>query len=188
MAKSRSKQQVRIIAGEWRGRKLSFPDSDGLRPTSDRVRETLFNWLQSEIFGARCLDVFAGSGALGFEAASRGAKQVLMVEKHVKVHQALQASMQTLQADNVTLIQQDALKWLQHREDPFDVVFLDPPFQLVAHDKLCALLDQYGWVRAGGLVYLEYPAQQQVTLPEHWQIHKHKQAGNVHYVLAKTGV
>lgn len=187
MAKPRAKQQVRIIAGEWRGRRLSFPDIDGLRPTTDRVRETLFNWLQAYLPGATCLDLFAGSGALGFEAASRGAKSVQMVEKHPEVYQALQASKSALTASNVVLLNQDAIAALPAIGEGFDIVFADPPFQLNVLGQLCEQLDERSIVKVGGLIYLECPQQQAVDLPTHWQVLKEKKAGNVIYRLVKRG-
>ncbi|MBT5229637.1 MAG: 16S rRNA (guanine(966)-N(2))-methyltransferase RsmD [Methylococcales bacterium] len=187
MAKPRGKQQVRIIAGEWRGRKLDFPDVDGLRPSSDRVRETVFNWLQRDLLGARCVDLFAGSGALGFEAASRGAKQVLILEKHAAAWQSLKQAKSILQAQNVEVQKQDTMVWLRQPGDAFDVVFVDPPFQLQAVDDICEMLEQQGRVVEGSLIYLEYPLQQTVTLPPTWTMVKQKQAGNVVFGLAKKG-
>ena len=129
MAATGSSGSVRLIAGQWRGRKLPIVDVEGLRPTGDRVKETLFNWLQTQIPGARCLDLFAGSGSLGFEAASRGAAEVIMVERDPTVVGCLQASAERLSAAQVTILQTDAATYLQTSPDPFDIVFLDPPFQ-----------------------------------------------------------
>jgi 16S rRNA (guanine966-N2)-methyltransferase len=120
--------QVRIIAGQWRGRKLEFPDSQGLRPTSDRVRETLFNWLAPVLPGAVCLDLFAGSGALGFEAASRDASRVVMVEQNSAVFKHLQSQSRRLSAQAVELVNADANDYLAGVDTAFDIVFLDPPF------------------------------------------------------------
>ena len=119
--------QVRIIAGQWRGRKLSFPDVTGLRPTSDRIRETVFNWLATSLPGASCLDLFAGSGALGFEAASRGATRVVMVDRNRDVVRALRDNRQRLSASMIKIVQQDAENYLSAADGQFDVVFLDPP-------------------------------------------------------------
>lgn len=130
MARTAGKSnQVRIIGGQWRRRILSFPDLPGLRPTPDRVRETLFNWLGQRLHGLRCLDLFAGSGALGFEAASRGAASVVMVERDRKALAHLRAARESLAAAQVELVQADAESWLAGSQAPFDVIFLDPPFQ-----------------------------------------------------------
>ena len=133
MAATGSSGSVRLIAGQWRGRKLPIVDVEGLRPTGDRVKETLFNWLQTQIPGARCLDLFAGSGSLGFEAASRGAAEVIMVERDPTVVGCLQASAERLSAAQVTILQTDAAAYLQTSPDPFDIVFLDPPFNVGNH-------------------------------------------------------
>lgn len=135
----RKTNQVRIIGGEWRSRRLHFPAVAGLRPTPDRTRETLFNWLQGQVAGKRCLDLFAGSGALGLEALSRGAVHVVLVEKHPQAARALQANLQTLGAqERATVVQDDALRYLQREAMPFDLVFLDPPFR---QDRVPAVLD-----------------------------------------------
>ena len=120
--------RLRIVAGEWRGRRLPVLDQPGLRPTPDRVRETLFNWLAPLITGARCLDLFAGSGALGFEAASRGAGRVAMIEKSANLVRVLRENRLLLDARQVEVIQADAGLWLAGQAEPFDLVFLDPPF------------------------------------------------------------
>ena len=146
--------KVRIIAGRWRGSKLDVPDVAGLRPSSDRVRETLFNWLQGHIAGARCLDLFAGSGALGFEAASRGALRVTMIERDAVALAALRASAARLGAGQVEILAADALAWLARTPDrAFDVVFVDPPFAAGLHrDALDALAP---WLAADAQVYVE---------------------------------
>lgn len=177
--------QVRIIAGQWRGRKLEFPDSQGLRPTSDRVRETLFNWLTPVLPGSVCLDLFAGSGALGFEAASRGAARVVMVEQDDVVFQHLQAQSNRLSAQAVELVKTNANDYLVGIDTEFDIVFLDPPFggaelrQSVIHR-----IDQRQLVKPGGFIYLETEKGDAGTeLPENWQTYRHKQAGQVDYQL-----
>lgn len=176
---------MRIIAGQWRGRKLSFPDARGLRPTSDRIRETLFNWLQPVLPGARCLDLFAGSGALGFEAASRGAAQVVMVESARDVVGALQENAKLLSASSVQICQQDAASYLAAGSGPFDVVFLDPPFSspglLV---QSITGLSTPGWLAAGAWVYIETPSNvAEPALPVNWMPEKQKKAGQVAYRL-----
>jgi len=183
MPKPRAANQVRIIAGDWRGRKITFPDHPGLRPTSDRVRETLFNWLQPHLQGARCLDLFAGSGALGFEAASRGAKQVTLVEQNAAVVAALTLSQQQLNAQTLSIMQGDAFEVLTGAHAAYDIIFVDPPFQLQRLSEICTRLQAYQWVHADSLVYIECAATQIPVLPQAWQIIKNKQAGNVGYYL-----
>lgn len=146
--------KVRIIAGRWRGSKLDVPEVTGLRPSSDRVRETLFNWLQGHVAGARCLDLFAGSGALGFEAASRGAAQVTMIERDPAALAALRASAARLGGEGVNIIAADALAWLARSPDQvFDVVFVDPPFAAGLHQQ--ALDALVPWLAPGAQVYVE---------------------------------
>jgi 16S rRNA (guanine966-N2)-methyltransferase len=177
--------QVRIIAGQWRGRKLSFPDARGLRPTPDRIRETLFNWLQPVLPGARCLDLFAGSGALGFEAASRGAAQVVMVESERDVVGALRENAKLLSASPVQICQQDAASYLAAGSGPFDVVFLDPPFSNPALLMQVVIgLSVSGWLAAGAWIYIETPSNvAEPALPENWTLEKQKKAGQVAYRL-----
>ena len=177
--------QVRIIGGSWRGRKLLFPDVSGLRPTSDRIRETLFNWLMPRITGASCLDLYAGSGALGFEAASRGAARVIMVERDAAVVRALQANRDRLGAAQVELVQQDAVAFLAAAGEAFDLVFLDPPFNSgeLLSDSM-QLLTARGWLNADARVYAEMSAKgPAIALPEGWLAQKQKKAGQVRYGL-----
>lgn len=185
MAKARN--QYRIIAGQWRSRSLSFPDGESLRPTANRVRETLFNWLQMEIHGARCLDAFAGSGALGFEALSRGAAGVTSIELSPSAIQVIRGNAASLGTDALLTIQADALGWLANRgrTAPFDLIFLDPPFKLDALARCCELIEAQGWLNAGGKVYLENAAPlEAVSLPPDWELLKSKKAGQVYYGLA----
>lgn len=178
---------MRIIAGRWRGRRIAFPDGKGLRPTPDRVRETLFNWLRSDIAGARCLDLFAGSGALGFEAASRGAREVVLVERERVVYEQLRTTAKALGADNVQIERADALRWLEGApRQPFDIVLLDPPFQDDLLPRACELLSTNGWLAPGACVYLEAPASQTLSfVPPSWRIVRSKRAGQVGYYLAR---
>lgn len=177
--------ELRIIGGAWRSRKLPIADVPGLRPTTDRVRETLFNWLQADIAGARCLDLFAGSGALGFEAASRGAREVVLVESDARAHHILAANIAGLKADRVHLVRANAMDWLRQPHDPFDVVFLDPPYASDLLAPVCALLEQYHQLAPQARIYLEYPAQYELPqLPVNWQIIRGKKAGQVGYYLA----
>ena len=184
-ARGAARGRLRIVAGKWRSRVLPVADVPGLRPTSERIRETLFNWRAPTIAGARCLDLYAGSGALGFEALSRGAAAVEFVENSRKAVAALRASIERLEARNVLVRQIDALAYLKGQPDaPFDVVFLDPPFATDHYEELCRLLASRGWLAQGGLVYIEQDSGLQIPdLPEGWQPGKEKVAGNVRYSL-----
>ena len=160
---------------------LRFPDALGLRPTPERVRQTLFNWLGQELHGKACLDLFAGSGALGFEAASRYAASVTMVEQNPAVHRALADNAALLKAGQVRLLRMDALQFLAQDTQPFDVIFLDPPFGQGWLEKLLPQLAPH--LAPDGVVYAESESQ----LPDgpDWQVYKHGKAGNVHYHLLK---
>ena len=173
--------RVRIIGGAWRSRLLAFPSRTGLRPTPDRVRETLFNWLGQELAGRSCLDLFAGSGALGFEAASRGARRVVMVESDAAVLRALDASRTALAAAAVELKRADAIEFLRLDDGVYDVVFLDPPFQGGYWPRLAPLLPQH--LAPGAVVYLE--SAQAPELPEGWETWRQDRAGQVTYQLLK---
>jgi 16S rRNA (guanine966-N2)-methyltransferase len=183
MAK-RSSNQVRIIGGIHRGRRITFPDLPGLRPSGDRVRETLFNWLQPIIPHARCLDLFAGSGALGLEAASRGAGEVVMLDRAPQVVRQLEANKALLDLPQVKIIQTDALSWLAGEAQPFDLIFVDPPFAADLLGKVCEILAHRRCLAQGGLVYLEDTAGRDfIGLPTDWQIVKQSQAGRVRFGL-----
>lgn len=181
-----SRGQLRIIGGRWRGRKLSFSAQVGLRPTPDRVRETLFNWLQPVITGARCLDLFAGSGALGLEAYSRGAARVVLVEQERRVCREIRTHLERFAAERIELVTGDALVYLQEPGQPFDIVFLDPPFESELLGWCCERLESGGWLAADAYIYLEAGSWTGVPpLPPHWrQVHK-KQAGKVGYYLIR---
>ncbi|HRX69630.1 MAG: 16S rRNA (guanine(966)-N(2))-methyltransferase RsmD [Candidatus Competibacteraceae bacterium] len=182
----RSTQALRIIGGQWRSRRLEFPDLPGLRPTPDRVRETLFNWLAPVLPGARCLDLFAGSGALGIEALSRGAAEVVFVERQPLAVRALRNNLDRLSASNARVDPLDALTWLRPSGTPFDIVWLDPPFGEGLLEPACALLEQGGWLAAIAWIYLETQADQpRPLLPAHWTFHREKTAGMVTYRLAR---
>ena len=175
---------VRIIAGKWRGRRLQVPDIADLRPTPDRVRETLFNWLSDFIAGAYCLDLFAGSGALGFEALSRGAKYVVMVDQSKEVVQTLQEELKAFSADNAYVYQAAVPEGLQRVPTPFDLVFLDPPYQKDLLLPTCEYLESQGFLADSAYIYLEaHHLIQDNELPFHWRIKKSKQAGQVAYHL-----
>jgi 16S rRNA (guanine966-N2)-methyltransferase len=186
------RNSVRIIAGGWRGRRIHFPDLPGLRPTSDRVRETLFNWLQSVVAGSRCLDLFAGSGALGIEALSRGAGEVVFVELAAVAARSLSAELLRLGAGpKARVVEFGASRFLRGSQEaapvPFDLVFLDPPFGQGAMAEYIPLIDAGHWVRPGGLVYLECERSLGAPLvPDHWQLLKSKTAGEVGYHLARV--
>ena len=173
--------RVRVIGGVWRSRMVTFPDLKTLRPTPDRVRETLFNWLGQDLSGRRCLDLYAGSGALGFEAASRGASEVLMVECERDVCAALEASRSALGAAQVTIVRGDALDFLRRGQGVYDVVFLDPPFAAAPWDALFAALP--GRLVAQGVVYRE--SGDKPAAPAGWQIFKQSRAGRVNFQLLK---
>ena len=176
--------KVRIIGGELRRRMISFPDAEGLRPTPDRVRETLFNWLGQTLYGRTCLDLFAGSGALGFEAASRGAERVVMVERNRTVFRALQENAGKLGCANVFVHAQDGLEFASRDAQRYDVIFLDPPFQSDYLPKLLEILPQR--LNENGMVYVETGAAIEIPLP--WQIIKSGKAGQVHYQLLGLSV
>lgn len=177
--------RLRIVGGTWRGRKLPIPDQPGLRPTTDRVRETLFNWLAPIMPGARCLDCFAGSGALGLEAASRGATEVVMLERAGAVVRQLLANVGTLEAGQVSVVRGDALGWLAGAGRRFDVVFLDPPFADGLLVLACELLARNAWVGEGSRVYLETQADAGLPpLPPGWRLVREQRAGQVAYGLA----
>jgi 16S rRNA (guanine966-N2)-methyltransferase len=178
---------VRIIGGEWRGRKLHFPPVASLRPTPDRVRETLFNWLQMHVHGSRCLDLFAGSGALGIEALSRGASEVTFVERDPAAAKSIEQALVMLGCARGHLVRRDAFDYLAgHAAHAFDIVFLDPPYDEQWLAPACAALEHGGWVRDGSWVYLENAAAQgEPRLPESWALTRSKRAGDVGYHLAR---
>jgi 16S rRNA (guanine966-N2)-methyltransferase len=173
--------QVRIIGGQWRSRIVRFPDAPSLRPTPDRLRETLFNWLGQALTGKVCLDLFAGSGALGFEAASRGALKVVMVEQDAGVYRALRETQTTLSAEQVEMHRGDAFVFLKTDARRYDVVFLDPPFRLGWLPRLLPLLP--GRLEPEARVYLE--TEEPVVMPERFEVLKQTRAGQVHGLLIK---
>ena len=176
--------RLRIVAGKWRSRLLPVADVPGLRPTSERIRETLFNWLAPELPGARCLDLFAGTGALGLEALSRGAGQVVFIERSERAAATLRESVAALGADNAIVYREDATQWLRRDPEVFDIVFLDPPFADDLLPQLCRLLDDEGRLADGARVYLEQErAAPLPALPAGWEVLKEKTAGQVRYAL-----
>lgn len=179
------RNEFRIIAGEWRSRRFKFPDVPGIRPSPDRVRETLFNWLRNVVPGARCLDLFAGSGALGLEALSRGAASVLFVDRERQVLDAIKAHLALLRASGGTIWQGDALGFLRGPPQPFDLVFLDPPFDSQLLGPAVRALDQPGWLTPGAHLYMECNVRTSLALPAGWELLRQDRAGQVSYVLAR---
>jgi len=182
--KKTSRGQLRIIAGLWRGRKLSFEDEPALRPTPDRVRETLFNWLQTEITGSRCLDLFAGSGALGFEAASRGASEVVMLDSSPAIVKILQDNVHMLDAGQIKINFGDAVGFLNNTGVVFDIVFVDPPYQTDLAGTCCQLLERQQCLSKHAKIYVESDSNRELSdVPENWRCLKSKKAGQVGYHL-----
>lgn len=182
--------RVRIIGGRWRSRLLGFPIVEGLRPTGDRVRETLFNWLTPYLPNSRCLDAFAGSGALGFEALSRGAGEVVFCENSPEAASALEQNKRLLNAEHAHILKGDTVQTLAvlgraaaDTHQQFDIVFLDPPFSAHLHQKSVELLSQYGLIAPQCLLYLEKPVTESLTPGLEWQLFREKQTGSVCYQL-----
>ncbi len=176
---------LRIIGGRWRGRRFACPPGEITRPTGDRIRETLFNWLAPAIHGARCLDLFAGTGALGLEALSRGAAAVTFVEKDAVVTRQLEATLQLLDCTDATVVLGDARRFLSGPPAAVDVAFLDPPFDGLNPEILCTLLDD-GWLAPDALVYIEMRRGAAAPeLPSGWSIIRDKTAGRVRFMLVR---
>jgi 16S rRNA (guanine966-N2)-methyltransferase len=180
--------QLRIIGGKWRSRSIKFADSEGLRPTTNRIRETLFNWLQSDLLNSNCLDLFSGSGALGFEAASRGAKNVVMVEKETQVLRYLKNNADVLAADNIKVIKQDAESLLragsERFDGAFDIVFLDPPFNKSLLEHCVRDLEENNWLSPQASIYIECEKFLALDfIPDNWTLHRQKKAGQVCFSL-----
>jgi len=183
--------KCRIIAGKWRGRILRFDDAEGLRPTTDRIRETVFNWLQVYLPHSNCLDCFAGSGMLGFEALSRGADKVVFIEKNKQTINNLKENASVLAVDDhkAVIKQQDALSWLQAMplentsDTPFNLVFLDPPFHSDLLVESCVLLNNSGCLAEDAIIYIEHAAGAIVDVPDNWECLKEKSSGQVAYKL-----
>ncbi|MGH8503642.1 MAG: 16S rRNA (guanine(966)-N(2))-methyltransferase RsmD [Gammaproteobacteria bacterium] len=181
------RQRLRIIGGAWRGRRIEFPNLPDLRPTPDRVRETLFNWLQGIIEGSRCLDLFAGSGALGFEAASRGAACVVMIDRDPEVVQHLRRETDKLGARHIEIIMTDAQAYLAGAPTPFDIVFIDPPFGSNLLRPTTRALEDCRVLKPGARIYLETAAAAgTLAMPATWELLKSQTAGQVGYHLASS--
>ncbi len=159
---------LRIIGGQWRSRKLNFPDALGLRPTPDRIRETLFNWLQNKVFNANCLDLFAGSGALGLEALSRGAENVIFVEKNKAVAAQIKSNLVLLKSEH-KVINADALGYItaQNHSKPFDLIFIDPPYRHGLLEKSLTLIKEKKLLDSNGLIYVEHESEEQINWSEY---------------------
>ena len=190
-AKADKKSQsgrLRIVAGKWRSRLLHIAEVPGLRPTSERIRETVFNWLAPQIAGSRCLDLFAGTGALGLEALSRGAAKAVFVEKSSEAAATLESSIKLLGADGAKLRHTDAYKFLDNEDnDKFDIVFLDPPFADENLGDLCRLLAGSSKLAPDAWIYIEEDrSAPAIELPDSWQVLKTKNAGNVRYSLIRS--
>ncbi len=181
--------RLRIVAGKWRSRLLDIADVPGLRPTPERVRETLFNWLSPIIQGARCLDLFAGTGALGLEALSRGAAAAVFVENSPKAATMLEANVARLGASGASVCRMDAFEYLRRpAESGFDIVFLDPPFAADKLDELCRLIDAASILAGDARIYVEEDRNRpELVLPTGWQMTKSRTAGNVRYSLVGPG-
>jgi 16S rRNA (guanine966-N2)-methyltransferase len=176
-------RKVRLIGGTHRGSKLQVLDRPGLRPTPDRVRETVFNWLQGRVNGTRCLDLFAGSGALTFEAASRGAAQVIAVEQDGHCAQLLRKEAIRLKFPNVDVAQRDAQDFLAHANESFHIIFLDPPYAQNCWENCLRVIADRRLLAANGLLYLEWPTGQSLPYEAPWQVHREARAGRVQFAL-----
>ncbi|WP_434049831.1 16S rRNA (guanine(966)-N(2))-methyltransferase RsmD [Marinobacter salarius] len=180
--------ELRIIGGDWRSRKLRFPEAGGVRPTPARTRETLFNWLTHHLPGSRCLDLFAGSGALGLEALSRGAGPTTFVDHTPALAQALRSNLRLLKSENGEVACQAVDTYLaQPPAKPFDILFMDPPFRQGWLEKLFPMIADNGWVKPGGWIYAEHESEMSTpTAPSNWIPHRQKTAGQVTYCLFRV--
>lgn len=175
--------QFRVIGGNWKGRKLRFIEVEGLRPSLDRIRETLFNWLQNEIHGARCLDLFAGSGAIGIEALSRGAAEACFVELNRKAFHQLEENLGLLSADNAHVVHGDAFEFIPSNQQAFDIIFIDPPFHKGIAQKIIDQLAEAEWLKPETLIYIEVEQGLELNVPGNWTELKDKRAGQLQYKL-----
>jgi 16S rRNA (guanine966-N2)-methyltransferase len=183
---SHAPHRLRIIGGRWRGSRIVFPPLAAIRPSPDRVRETLFNWLQQPIVGARCLDLFAGSGALGLEALSRGAAHVTFVDREPQIGRHISQTLERLGSRDAVVVVQDALRFLARPAQPFDIVFLDPPFESGLLEQVATRL-QGGWLAPGAWIYVECLADSSLaTLPVEWRVQRTRRAGQVGYHLLRA--
>jgi 16S rRNA (guanine966-N2)-methyltransferase len=190
MNQARHQNSLRIIGGSWRSRKIQFAPEENLRPTSNRIRETLFNWLQDHVAGETCLDMFAGSGACGLEAMSRGASSALFIDSNPTAAAMIEKNLAALTANQCEVLCTNAMTWLVspqlNNERSFGLVFIDPPYQAGLELSCCLLLEKSGKLKPSAYIYLESDKQDFVSeLPVNWQLEKAKQAGKVHFFLFK---
>lgn len=180
---------IRLISGKWRGKKLPVKDKEGLRPTTDRTKETLFNWLMHDIRDANCLDCFSGSGSLAFEALSRFAKNATLLERDKQVAQQLRENLQVLKVDNASVVETDSINYLQQiAAQQFDIVFVDPPFNKGLVQACCIALEENNYLAEKALIYIEREVQlSNLLLPNNWQLLKEKNTGQVTYQLYLRG-
>ncbi|WP_417515494.1 16S rRNA (guanine(966)-N(2))-methyltransferase RsmD [Marinobacter sp.] len=180
--------ELRIIGGDWRSRKLCFPDAGGVRPTPARTRETLFNWLSFHLAGSDCLDLFSGSGALGLEALSRGAAHATLVDNNTTLATALRNNLRLLGSESGTVICANVDTYLSQRtRQPFDIIFMDPPFRQGWLATLLPMLEAQDWVKPGGWVYVEHESDLPApAAPASWRLHRQKTAGQVTYCLYRV--
>lgn len=180
-----TQSNIRIIGGKWRGRKVSFETKDTLRPTPDRVRETLFNWLSPRIAGADCLDLYAGSGVLSLESLSRGANSVIAIEADRANVARIEQNQKIMQADNLSVLNKNVLDWLTREHKRFDIVFADPPYKENLLHQTLQLLEDHNWLKVNSLIYFEQdiPLDPKM-LPATWSLWRESRAGNVYYYLA----
>lgn len=184
--RANSAHKLRIIGGQWRSRQISFASAPGLRPTGDRIRETVFNWLAPYTPGARCLDLFAGSGALGLEALSRGAVSCTALELDSAAASQLRDNKRTLNAEQLTILEVNTVQYLQHNSltQTFDIIFIDPPFDGQLQSEICATLQTNNWLAKGAIIYCELPASDnKFKAPPSWRKLQEKLAGEVKYCL-----
>ena len=176
---------IRLISGKWRGKKLAVKDKEGLRPTTDRTKETLFNWLMHDIRDANCLDCFSGSGSLSFEALSRYAQSATLLERDKSVAEQLRENLKTLKVDNANIVETDSIHYLQQAAtQTYDIVFIDPPFDKGLVQPCCVALEKNGYLAAQAIIYIEVEAQlQDLKIPENWKLLKQKSTGQVSYQL-----
>jgi len=186
LGKRQNTNQLRIIGGTLKRSLLSFPSITGLRPTPDRIRETLFNWLQTDMHNARCLDLFAGSGALGLESLSRGAAFVALVEKNPDAAKHIEVNLKRLNVDNATVYTQSAKNFLLSTQTVkgFDIVFLDPPYGDELLTESMTLLEQGQWLNTNAKIYIEAASDDKIRLPNNWLFHRQNRSGEVGYYLA----
>ena len=176
--------KVRIVAGRWRGRKIEFLNLQSLRPTPDRVRETLFNWLAPTISKAHCLDLFAGSGVIGFESLSRGAASVVMVDNNLRVCAKLRQQAARLEAKNIRIVHQEATQFINHTSETFDIVFIDPPFRSELASVLVHTLSKHPILNPQAMLYVEMPIAKQLDITKtEWQVMRSAKTKQVRYFL-----